>query len=102
MRLIDADYILNNLNTEFGFYDTYEIPEILEQCPTVDAEPVKHGKWIPIEDFNGDFFYECSCCGGDFTCIEGTPEKNDMLYCPFCGAKMDLKDSEQEEKKENI
>ena len=52
--------------------------------PTVDAAPVKHGRWIENEGFDGDYYYTCSVCH--------TPTENNMRYCPECGAKMDLEE----------
>ena len=59
----------------------------LEETPTVDAEPVRHGHWINNFDdlFPMESTVECSICG----------EKEWMMtiinhnYCPNCGAKMD-------------
>ena len=55
-------------------------------APTVEAEPVQHGRWIEI--WGGD--YECSLChsifenGGSYKYI-----LHCFKYCPNCGAKMD-------------
>lgn len=60
--------------------------------PVVDAEPVRHGRWILNKRY-GD--YECSECGtGNFTAPDF--KRNNMRYCPNCGAKMDaeVKDAE--------
>ncbi len=48
----------------------------VEDAPTINAEPVKHGYWE--EDMGGCW---CSCCDdvSDFS----------YTYCPHCGAKMD-------------
>jgi len=58
---------------------------VIKLAPTVDAEPVRHGKIIEtIKD--GKYHREFSCCGRDFTQLT-------MWYiprfCPNCGAKMD-------------
>lgn len=61
--------------------------KLIEEQPTVDAELVRHGRWIertePISwcEDDVDVFYECSLC----KCVE--PGKSN--YCPDCGAKMD-------------
>lgn len=63
-------------------YDTrmlYEIQDTLEDLPTEDVAPVRHGYWIrwAMSD-------ECSECGYDTgKYSEGTK------FCPDCGAKMD-------------
>lgn len=60
-----------------------DIREEISKAPTVDAEPVRHGKWI---DRNGAMVspfwerYECTLCGA---------RSYYSNYCPHCGAKMD-------------
>ena len=53
-------------------------------APTIEAEPVKHGKWI----IKNNIYPVCSECGklSDYEC-DGTHKRS--LYCPNCGAKMD-------------
>lgn len=50
--------------------------------PRVDAEPVRHGKWIHYKDE-----HTCTNCGqtvtGDWNA------ENYYDYCPHCGARMD-------------
>ena len=58
---------------------------------TVDAAPVVHGQWIPLEydgyaDGNPVWdLWECSECREEHSGDEDTL----TLYCPNCGAKMD-------------
>jgi len=56
------------------------------ELPTVDAVPVKHGKWIyHIDDlFPSESTQECSVCH-EHECITLCHEN----YCPNCGARMD-------------
>ena len=61
----------------------------IRPAPTIEAEPVRHGRWETIEDYDGDCIYRCSVCGEEWTLIAGTPKDNNMNYCPRCGAKMD-------------
>ena len=62
-------------------------------APTVDAVPVVHGRWIPIEydgfaDGNPVWdLWECSECQEEHRGDEDTLTP----YCPNCGAKMDEK-----------
>ena len=55
----------------------------IQEQPTVDAEPVRHGKWtkIPSTDIG-----TCSCCGDKWGSVSV------MNYCPNCGAKMGEKE----------
>ena len=107
-RLIDADelerYIDNcdfcdrcpdasprcQIDCEMPDFLTKRWKRVIEAQPTVDAEPVRHGKYIGTE-FDGyadgcPVYYEwkCSECGCVFE--EEEPTYN---YCPNCGAKMD-------------
>lgn len=51
----------------------------IEDAPTVDAEPARHGYWR----MNGNRRCECSVCHA-----EGNLSSHDY-YCKNCGAKMD-------------
>lgn len=93
-RLIDANKAKNKLSgfTRYTGIDEapYEYAEtVIDKLPTVDAEPVKHGKWI---DDKG--MYKCSVCNNLWAhwwiaaCSEGWMDK-EMKFCPNCGAKMD-------------
>lgn len=85
MRIIDADelkalrelYIQGKLQFVENEYD------LIDKCPTIDAEPVRHGRWIdsPIGTI------ECSECGHGYNLVGMF-----VFYCPHCGAKMDLKE----------
>lgn len=46
------------------------------------------GEWIEHDDDWCGAYYTCSVCGCDWTTIDGTPQENNMRYCPECGAKM--------------
>lgn len=56
-------------------------------CRT-EPEP-KKGKWVYKPDEYDDNTYECSQCGEPWTLIDGTPEENNMKFCPNCGAKLE-------------
>ena len=46
------------------------------------------GRWTEVDGADGDSYYECSNCGEPWVLSAGTPEDNNMHYCPNCGAKM--------------
>ena len=50
-----------------------------------EAELVKHGSWVGIDDFPHED-WECTNCG---YIIYGDDDIRDLHYCPSCGAKMD-------------
>ena len=45
----------------------------------------KKGQW---EDFDYDNSCLCTSCGEIWILNDGTPEENNMNYCPNCGADM--------------
>ena len=61
--------------------------DVVQNQPTVDAVPVRHGHWeIVPNDENRDDYYKmrCSVCGETLWSIQ-----SEELYCCKCGAKMD-------------
>ena len=68
-----------------------------QQRYVIDVQPVKHGAWHKDEQ-GYDVYVECSECGLNLSTsnyIEN--EWREILnYCPNCGARMDLKDGDEE------
>lgn len=90
MRLIDADALHVEEWMESMGNGMYKVVEVvyksdIENAPTIEAEPVRRGRWIYLYDGN----YRCSECGDWWTCEE-TPRESGMLYCPNCGTRMDV------------
>ena len=89
-RLIDADALEGYVLTQCSWYDNRDEDEAynaVADAPTVDAEPVRRGKWDKKDNSKscsriGDFeeWYECSVC-------EGSADR-ESAYCPHCGASM--------------
>ena len=64
--------------------------EAVENAPAVDAEPVRHGRWIDMqEDEITEGMWHCSVCGSDRYFDILSPLECGCHYCPNCGAKMD-------------
>ena len=91
-RLLDAD-ALSELVGEpievfFGRLD-------LKLPPTIDAEPVRHGKWIRQTDTRfGEMLNDiliCSKCNIAFPTVNMIRRS----YCPNCGARMDAERKEE-------
>lgn len=64
----------------------------MENTPTLDVKPVKHGRWI-LKSFiphhvTVDGYLVCPNCNNSFYRIKGTWFKR----CPHCGTKMDGKE----------
>lgn len=60
----------------------------IENASPADVQPVKHGRWIPEDEYYVDDTYICSVCGYEFIITAGDLESNGLNYCPRCGAKM--------------
>lgn len=65
----------------------------------VKIQPVKRGRWKQIGEQNA----KCTACGSVLR-SNGIDKTGKALifnavyhYCPFCGARMDLKDGEQDD-----
>jgi len=52
--------------------------DYVDDYPTADVAPVKHGEWIYHKD--AEWKYECSLCGSYFPA--------DWNFCANCGAKI--------------
>ena len=86
MRLIDADALHINItcgrmNGKKEFADA--VKAMIDHAPTVDAVPVRHGKWIRDE-----FGARCSDCGL-YAYRDKFDKPWESPYCPICGVKMD-------------
>lgn len=97
-RLIDANDLKKKLDGleasgghkyyRKGMNDTlhFHMPNIIDECPTVDAAPVVHGRWLKPSEQGlpkkfDNFGAVCSVCGF----YSESPNN----YCPNCGCKMD-------------
>lgn len=80
-RLIDADALTDKLGTFMEWENAGFVQKCIDDAPTIEAEPVKHGRWVDIPDRPQWDQKQCSLCG-DIRCCQGN-------YCPNCGAKMD-------------
>ena len=101
-RYIDADVLCNVLKKSAAdewnkralagtwSYAYQDMIDTIENEPSADVEPVRHGRWIRI---CGDD-YECSECQAAVWSRPPYPIER-YKYCWSCGAKMD----KEEEKK---
>lgn len=98
VRLIDSETLKSRIgelcinNDDLFSAKAYErIIGVIEAAPTIEAAPVRHGRWIPTEydSYYGDApiwdKYECSECGHEHSGEEDTL----TAFCPDCGARMD-------------
>lgn len=91
-RLTDVDMCIAKIKDMPVTYDAETVQrciEIVSNAPTIDAEPVRHGKWIRQTDTRfGEMLNDiliCSECNIAFSTLSMIRRS----YCPNCGARMD-------------
>lgn len=90
-RLIDADALNGKYrlmrDVETGDLVMAIVDVTIDAQPIVDAEPVRHGRWIQLIEYDIDenAVFQCSVCGGSDMHAKGV----DVPYCWHCGARMD-------------
>lgn len=89
MRLIDADSLETHEIYE-GEWVRVVYADDIDNAPTIDAEPVRHGRWIERKSYPGVACYCSECNYKNY----GRPYQNTYFivpynFCPNCGAKMD-------------
>lgn len=99
MRPIDANALYTPRNvrkvTEYDEtgcgIDYLAVPwEVIQNAPTLDYAPVRHGSWKheePVKD-DGQKPFVCSACGLRHPRY-GDVDKAYFSYCPWCGTPMD-------------
>ena len=88
-ELIDRQALLNAIEKDVYASDSIKsfMRCVAKRFPTIDAVPVVHGEWIPVQigKWKG---HKCSNCGISFE----VPCSNDGIpqwkYCHECGARM--------------
>lgn len=96
-RYIDADFIKTGLKQEFctacsGDYennrqccaacDIAYTMNLIDETPTADVEPVRHGRWY---EYGEQSYKRCSICHERYSAPLGVFPP----FCLNCGAKMD-------------
>ena len=93
MRLIDAeellrrglDYFVEEYQGTEEEFERTELKELVDDSQTVDAVPVRHGKWIQRTEYIDDMgFTGCRCSECNYWKPMGV-----WHYCPNCGSRMD-------------
>ena len=83
-ELFDSDWAMDN--------DEHMVEEIIERQSYVDAEPVRHAKWVHMEDYESPIYstWMCNSCKGKvYMSLDDSPDTHGFTYCPMCGARMD-------------
>lgn len=87
MRLIDANELTRLIQSGddliFDAATERELIYMIDHQPTIEAEPVRHGRWKNIPGMDNTVF--CS------ECLAAANKELAMKYkgCPFCLARMD-------------
>lgn len=98
VRLIDANAVLKEIKETYCTYcnsyngiwcracEHMDDMDFIEDAPTIDAQPVKHGKWIKIDSES----FHCSECDAGLSgiCVSEKYISREK-FCYNCGAKMD-------------
>ena len=90
-RYVNINLFINELLKidDFSMISTHTINEALDRTPTADVVEVVHGKWVPTRKDSDISF--CSNCESYWIIRD---DAYDYLYCPKCGAKMEVYDAE--------
>jgi hypothetical protein len=106
MRLIDADQLKASIEKKdrynLGGENRIIVCGMLDDAPTIEAEPVKHGEWVDVKFSEGVFkdnddsddigisitSAKCSLCHRYSDMLQQYSPKM-PAYCSHCGAKMD-------------
>lgn len=95
VRLIDATQLHRKLmdDAAYDFSKKLNLAQCLlyvENAPTIEAEPVRHGRWID----KGEYAVCTECDGRSGTQYDGLePIALMTQFCQNCGAKMDMNES---------
>lgn len=110
MRLIDADALKKAMDGYWGTCQRIRKPRngetavfldvraTVEKQPIIDAVPVRHGKWIDIDEQSYTWKIRCSCCGHERSMLSTQGEY--PKYCEGCGARMEAYEEEEYEEEE--
>lgn len=90
MKLVDADECYKHLLLRVfdTWNDFWQVANTLAALPTIEAEPVKYGKWEFGKRREEFVEAECTACGGVLL-VKWYSELSVYKYCPNCGARMD-------------
>ena len=93
-RVLDTESTLpypNNLNPSYTRYlaqmdERTKAKHMIADAPTVDAVPVRHGRWVHHPEIGWGSTWLCSECGEKTVeTVMGEPRDK---FCPMCGADM--------------
>ena len=104
MRQIDADKLKKSMERmlctgkepDKERYTCDVVCCVIDEEPSVDAEPVRHGRWETKVYTTGDGLDDWSIIHLEEVCSEcGKWQIGISNFCPNCGAKMDLEEEDK-------
>lgn len=93
MDLIDRQAAIEKLKANLVYMQTFGVDRsitLIEEVPSADAQPVRHGKWQITEAYPHNVY--CSECHSKFAQTHWAVWEDKSLprkFCPNCGARMD-------------
>lgn len=94
MRLVDADEAKKYLYEHLDDLHIIAAQNAIDEMPTIDAQPVKHGHWVELPKALNPNETPCQCsnCKHVISFYYGYPKSK---FCDECGAKMDGGDADE-------
>lgn len=89
VRLIDANALKSKMTVSaLGGHKRIFVCGVIDDAPTVDAQPVKHGHWVELPKALNPNELPCQCsnCKHVVSFYYGYPKSK---FCDECSAKMD-------------
>lgn len=72
-----------------------DVPDLLAEVRRL--QELQRAGDAPCIWTEGEDGYYDTACGGAFAITDGTPEENDMAWCPYCGRRLVVKSSSGED-----
>lgn len=92
------EWLKKDIHDEYSdaLYDCCEIDTgLIDEIPAANVTPIVYGQWIHPHWKNSNYCCNCSECGGEAMHRDYQWHKNGVYpICPNCGAKMDIKDGD--------
>lgn len=65
------------------------VEEYVNEMPTIEADPVRHGRWVFQKGDNKEYVDGWICTNCKFGFHTKVPYFEAFKYCPMCGSRMD-------------
>ena len=81
------------------YFRPQELQLLLNKIPTIEVEPVRHGRWVKANGMMPPEYHGRKCCSvcGAFALSDFYGRERLSDFCPNCGAKMDAKEEQTNE-----